>query len=123
MNFEKIFNESTQIKLKDQKVNKTLDINIISKIKTSYGETFLCYNKKYNVNFFVNSCLRAYLNKMIENLKNNDNFYYRDNESTKILQFKIKSIVKDEQGKTKVDLEIVKKEHKDQNIQLPLTDD
>ena len=45
MNFDKYF-QCDEIKLKDQKVNKKLQMNIINNITSNkYGETYLLHDK------------------------------------------------------------------------------
>lgn len=106
MNFDKTF-EVDEIKLKDQKVGKRFDINIIKLIKTKYGNNMILYNKKHNRVFFANSLLRAYLSKVIINLKHTDNYYYKDDDLSSILQFIITG-KKEVNGKPQVQLEFIK---------------
>ena len=47
MNFEKYF-ECDLIKLKDQQMSKILNINIIKKQKSKFGDTYLIYDKENN---------------------------------------------------------------------------
>ena len=56
---QKLFENSDQIILKDQKINKKLDINLISQLTTKFGITYLCYNKKHNCSFYANSQLKS----------------------------------------------------------------
>ena len=63
MNFVEMYNECNEIKLANQKIGKKLNINIIMKLKTKYGENLLLYDKVHNVIFFGNSLLKAYLSK------------------------------------------------------------
>ena len=106
MNFDKTF-EVDEIKLKDQKVGKRFDINIIKLIKTKYGNNMILYNKKHNRVFFANSFLRADLSKVITNLKHNDNYYYKDDDLSSILQYIITG-KKEANGKPQVLLYFIK---------------
>ena len=91
MDFEKIVN-SDIIRLKDQKLNKKLTINFFRSIKTKQiGEQYLLYNKKYNKSFFSNKQIYSYLSK-ISNLQQEDGFYYKDEQLSDILTFKITKI-------------------------------
>ena len=122
MNFDKYF-QCDEIKLKDQKINKKLQVNIIMNITTDkYGQTYLLYNKKHNRKFFANAQLKAYLNK-IDNLKNINNIYYKDNDLSTILEFKIKSITIDDKGNQKVEIDFMKKQqYKAESLQLSDSD-
>ena len=91
MDFEKLVNHCDIIRLKDQKVNKTISINFFRSIKTKFGEQYLLYNKKYNKIFFSNKQIYSYLSK-ITNLKQKDGFYYKDEELSDIVTFKISKI-------------------------------
>ena len=120
MNFDKYF-QCDEIKLKDQKVNKKLQVNIIMKITTDkYGQTYLLYNKKHNRKFFANAQLKAYLNK-IDNLKNINNIYYKDDDLSTILEFKIKLITIDKDNNKKVEIDFMKK-HQYESETLELSD-
>ena len=121
MNFDKYF-QCDEIKLKDQKVNKKLQVNIIMKFKSDKGESYLIYDKKHNRKFFANAQLKAYLNK-IDNLKNVNNIYYKDNDLSTILEFKIKSITIDDKGNQKVEIDFMKKQqYKAESLQLSDSD-
>ena len=115
MNFEDITKNCTEIKLKSQLVNKTLAINCIKPIKTRFNDSYLCYNKKYNKVFYANAQLRGYIKRLIGDLKSNNNFYYKDDELSDILKFKIESI-----NNEKVNLSIIYKKclFKDEVLEL-----
>ena len=91
MDFEQIINHCDIIRLKDQKVNKTLSINFFRSIKTKFVEQYLLYNKKYNKIFFSNKQIFGYINK-ITNLKEKDGFYFKDDILSDIVTFQIKKI-------------------------------
>ena len=91
MDFEQIVNHCDIIRLKDQKVTKTLSVNFFRNIKTKFGEQYLLYNKKYNKIFFSNKQIYSYLSK-ITNLKQKDGFYYKNDELSDIVTFQIKQI-------------------------------
>ena len=91
MDFEKLVNHCDIIRLKDQKVNKSLSINFFRSIKTKFGEQYLLYNKKYNKIFFSNKQIFGYISK-ISNLKEKDGFYYKDEQLSDIVTFQIKKI-------------------------------
>ena len=120
MNFNTFF-ENSQIKLKDQKIGKKLQINLIMVLKSKFGDNMLCYDKKHNRTFFTNSLLKSYLSKMLSNLKSNSNFYYMDDDLSTILEFQIKSHLMNN-GKDQVQLEFIKKRHYNNEV-LDLTSD
>ena len=47
-NYDSLFS-TNEIKLKNQKVGKILCINMFRAVKTRFGDTYLCYNAKYNL--------------------------------------------------------------------------
>ena len=103
-NFDLLFS-SNEIKLKNQKVGKILCINMFRAVKNRFGDTFLCYNQKYNRIFYANSQLKGYLNKMKNDLKTEQGYYYKDPSLSPILEFKIKAIKEDND---QVELEFIK---------------
>ena len=116
MDFEKIVN-SDIIRLKDQKVNKTLSINFYRSIKTKFGEQYLLYNKKYNKSFFSNKQIYSYLSK-ISNLQQEDGFYYKDEQLSDIVTFKISKIEDNH-----VSVTFINDNSKYKSEILPLSDD
>ena len=111
-----------EIKLKDQKVNKKLQVNIIMKFKSDKGESYLIYDKKHNRKYFANAQLKAYLNK-IDNLKNINNIYYKDDDLSTILEFKIKLITIDKDNNKKVEIDFMKKQqYKSETLELSDSD-
>ena len=95
MNFEKYF-ECDLIKLKDQHISKILNINIIKKQKTKYGDTYLIYDKENNFKYFSNTQLKSYLDKVCDEsttLINTDDYFIKDNKLSDILQIEIDSMV------------------------------
>ena len=120
IDFESLFNLNT-IKLKDQIINKKLNVNSFRIIKTKLGVSYLCYDDKHKRLFFANSQLKAYLNKLQHDLKIDNGFYYKENELNNIVEFKIKAIKEDTK---QVELEIIKhkKTNNIVNEILPLSD-
>ena len=107
MNFQEILLNSKAILLKDQIENFQIQINFIKSIKTQYGKTYICYNKKDNEHFYSNLQLTNYLNKVSKDLKSDGYFFYKDEDTSPILEFIIESkITKDD--KTIVKLKIIK---------------
>ena len=94
MNFESYFEKSELISLKNQKVGKTLQVNLIKLIKTKFGNAMIIYDKKHNVTYYSNSLLKAYLNKLIENIKKELIYYNINKDLSTFLSFKIESIKK-----------------------------
>ena len=95
MNFEKYF-DCDLIKLKDQQISKILNINIIKKQKTKYGDTYLIYDKENNFKYFSNTQLKSYLDKVCDEsttLINTDDYFIKDNKLSDILQIEIDSMV------------------------------
>ena len=122
MNFENYFEKAELISLKNQKVGKTLQVNLIKLIKTKFGNAMIIYDKKHNITYYSNSLLKAYLNKLIENLKNESTYYYIDEDLSTILSFKIESI-KNVDGKIQVQLEFNKNKSKCSDKVLDLSSD
>ena len=109
MNFEKYF-DCDLIKLKDQQISKILNINIIKKQKTKYGDTYLIYDKENNFKYFSNTQLKSYLDKVCNEsttLINTDDYFIKDNNLTNILQIEIDSMV-DKDDNIIVKLKILK---------------
>ena len=73
-------------------MNKCLSINFFTEIKTKFGSQYLIYNKKYNVTYYSNSQIYAYLHTFINNLLTKDGYYYKDDQLSEIAKFKIISI-------------------------------
>ena len=95
MNFEKYF-DCDLIKLKDQQISKILNINIIKKQKTKYGDTYLIYDKENNFKYFSNTQLKSYLDKVCDEsttLLNTDDYFIKDDKLSNILQIEIDSMV------------------------------
>ena len=82
----------------------------------------ILYDKKQNITYYSNSLLKAYLNKLIENLKNETTYYYIDEDLSSILSFKIESI-KTVDGKIQVQLEFIKNKSKCSDKVLDLSSD
>ena len=107
MNFQDLLSKSKEIMLKNQIDATKIQVNFIKSIKSSYGKTYICYNKKDNEYFYSNLQLTNYLNKMCKDLKSDGYFYYKDEDLSPLLEFIISSkIVKDD--KTIVKIEIKK---------------
>ena len=120
-NYDSLFS-TNEIKLKNQKVGKILCINMFRAVKTRFGETYLCYNAKYNRMFYANSQLRGYLNKMKSDLELelNQGYYYKNAELSSIVEFRIKDIKMDND---QVELEFIKQKIiRDTNEVLDLSD-
>ena len=119
INYDSLFS-SNEIKLKNQKVGKILCINMFRAVKNRFGDTYLCYNVKYNRIFYANSQLRGYLNKMKSDLQTNQGYYFKNADLSPIIEFKIKSIKEDND---QVELEFIKqKTTKDTTEVLDLSD-
>ena len=103
-NYDSLFS-TNEIKLKNQKIGKTLCINMFRAVKTRFGETYLCYNAKYNRTFYANSQLKGYLNKMKSELETIEGYYFKNAELCAIVEFRIKSIKEDND---QVELEFIK---------------
>ena len=103
-NYDSLFS-TNEIKLKNQKVGKILCINMFRAVKTRFGETYLCYNAKYNRIFYANSQLKGYLNKMKSELQTMEGYYFKNAELCSIIEFRIKSIKEDND---QVELEFIK---------------
>ena len=118
-NFDLLFS-SNEIKLKNQKIGKTLCINLFRAVKTRFGETYLCYNVKHNRIFYANSQLKGYISKLKTDLQVEQGYYFKDVELNSIVEFKIKSIKEDNE---QVELEFLKQKcSKDTNEVLDLSD-
>ena len=118
-NFDSLFS-SNEIKLKNQKIGKTLCINLFRAVKTRFGETYLCYNVKHNRIFYANSQLKGYISKLKTDLQVEQGYYFKDVELNSIVEFKIKSIKDDND---QVELEFLKQKcSKDTNEVLDLSD-
>ena len=65
-NLQKYFDSSNMIVLKEQPVGKTLYVNLIKPVITTYGKSFVLYDKMHNVFFFSNSLLYSYLSKALK---------------------------------------------------------
>ena len=94
MNFENYF-DCDLIKLKDQQISKILNINIIKKQKTKYGDTYLIYDKENNFKYFSNTQLKSYLDKVCDEsttLLNTDDYFKKDDKLSNILQIEIDSM-------------------------------
>ena len=118
-NYDSLFS-TNEIKLKNQKVGKILCINMFRAVKTRFGETYLCYNAKYNRMFYANSQLRGYLNKMKSELETIEGYYFKNAELCSIIEFRIKSIKEDND---QVELEFIKQKIiRDTNEVLDLSD-
>ena len=114
-NFDLLFS-SNEIKLKNQKIGKTLCINLFRAVKTRFGETYLCYNVKHNRIFYANSQLKGYISKLKTDLQVEQGYYFKDVELNSIVEFKIKSIKEDND---QVELEFLKQKcSKDTNEDL-----
>ena len=107
-NFDLIFTTS-EIKIKNQKVGKKLIVNAFRVINTRYGESFLCYCDKYKRVFYANSQLKSYLNKFKTDLKSDNEYYYKDNDLSNIVEFKIRSFKVD--NSNQVELDFIKREN------------
>lgn len=120
IDFNNLFT-STEIKLKLQSINKKLTVNAFRVLKSKFGNSYLCYCLKYNRIYYANSQLKAYLAKIQPDLKIEDGYYYKDDELTNIVEFKIKS--KDDVT-SQVELEIIKqkKQTKTTDEILPLSE-
>ena len=94
MNFEKYF-ECDLIKLKDQHISKILNINIIKKQKTKYGDTYLIYDKENNFKYFSNTQLKSYLDKVCESPSYVQFYDYiiKNEKLSCIFNFEIESMV------------------------------
>ena len=121
MTFTEIFNECNEIKLTNQKIGKKLNVNIIMKLKTKYGDNLLLYDKIHNVKFFGNSLLKSYLSKCLESLQNKDDFYFKDDLLSAIMTFKIIG-VKEINGNNQILLEFIKKQNNNDEV-LDLSDE
>lgn len=123
MNCENIFTNANEIKLRNQLEGNRIDINMIMKVESKkYGKQLLLYNKKHNKKFFANALLKAYLDKMLSDLKSKDIYFYKDDDMSTILTFKIASITTDEKG-THIQIDFMKKKKEsDINEVLPLDD-
>ena len=114
------FFSSNEIKLKNQKIGKIICINIFRAVKNTFGETFLCYNTKYNRTFYANSQLKGYLNKMKPELQTMEGYYFKNSDLCSIVEFRIKSIKEDND---QVELEFIKqKMTRDTSEVLDLSD-
>ena len=122
MNFESYFEKSELISLKNQKIGNTLQVNLLKLIKTKFGNAMIIYDKKHNITYYSNSLLKAYLNKRIENIKNESTYYYIDEDLSTIMSFKIESI-KTIDGKIQVHQEFIKNKSKCSNKVLDLSSD
>ena len=116
MNFQEILSKSKEIKLKNQIETTKIQVNFIKAIKSSYGNTYICYYKKENEYFYSNLQLTNYFNKMCKDLKKSDGyFYYKDEELSPLLEFIISSkVIKDD--KTIVKIEFIKNKVDDNTI-------
>ena len=122
IDFEYLFN-SNEIKLKNQKINKTLSVNAFKILKTKFGESYLCFSDRCIRIFYANSQLKSYLSKLKQDLKVEDGYYYKDEDLSKIVEFKIK-VINEVNGQ--VELEILKNKksiNKNTDEVLELTDD
>ena len=118
-NFDLLFS-SNEIKLKNRKIGKTLCINMFIVVRNRFGDTYLCYNEKYNRTFYANSQLKGYLNKMKSDLQTEQGYYFKNADLSPIIEFKIKAIKEDND---QVELEFIKqKTTKDTNEVLDLSD-
>ena len=106
-NLQKYF-ETFEIILKEQPVGKTLYVNLIKPVITTYGKSFVLYDKMNNVFFFSNSLLYSYLSKALNDLQNKDGIYFKDEKLSAILTFKIKSVDKNKNGQIQVKLDFIK---------------
>ena len=89
-------------------------------VKTRFGETYLCYNTKYNRTFYANSQLKGYLNKMKPELQTMEGYHFKNCDLCSIVEFRIKFIKEDND---QVELEFIKqKMTRDTNEVLDLTD-
>ena len=95
-NYYSLFS-TNEIKLKHQQIGKILGINMFRTVKTRFGETYLCYNAKYNRTFYANSQLKGYLNKMKSELETIEGYYFKNAELCSIIEFRIKSIKEERQ--------------------------
>lgn len=122
MNFQSLFENAQEIKLKFQPLTKKLCVNCFKVVRSKFGESMICYNKKYNVVFFTNSQLKGYLKKTMCNLLSKDNIYYKDEQLSDIIKFSIDSI--NESGQ--INLTILKNKKINNNSDsfvIPLSDD
>ena len=119
-NIEKLF-ECNDIKLSEQKINKSFEVSIILKLENkNYGTQMIIYDNKNQRKYYSNSLLKSYLSKCLDSLQHIDNFYFKDNELNPILKFKISGF-KESNGKKQVLLDFIK--NKCTNEILPLSDD
>ena len=121
IDFQNLFS-SNEIKLKLQQINKILDVNAFRTVKTKFGESYLCYSNKVQRIFFANSQLKGYISKIKPDLKVDDGYFYKDNDLTKIVEFKIKAI---NEVNGQVELEIIKQKRNVNQTEseiLPLSD-
>ena len=122
INFDLLF-DTNEIKLKFQKINKKLNVNVFKIIKTKFGESYLCYDLKHKRIFHANSQLKSYLNKFKTDLKIDNEYYYKDNDLSNIVEFKIRSFKVD--NSNQVELDFIKREkfnNKDTSEVLNLSD-
>ncbi len=105
--------------LKEQKIGRKFFINMIKDINTKFGKSFMLYDKKHDCIFYANSQLKAYLQKVIESLRNIGSYYVKDDELSLILEFEIQNITKKD-NRIQVDLNFVK--HKRAKIILSDSD-
>ena len=77
-------------------------------VRNRFGDTYLCYNEKYNRTFYANSQLKGYLTKMRSDLQAEQGYYFKDVEVRSIIEFKIKVIKEDND---QVELEFIKQKN------------
>ena len=117
---KKTFDDASLIRLYDQQLNKKLSINIIKNLKTIYGQSFMCFNLKYKIKFYANAQIKGYLNKMLDNLEKDGEYYVKSYKLEDILIFQIKEITED----NKINVNFIKKDQEKYIKRvLPLSDD
>ena len=123
MDFDKIMENSAMIVLSEQNVGKMIEINLIKQINTKFGPNLVLYNKKYNKSFYSNSLLKAYLTKAMTSLKTSNQYYYKDDDLSSILKFRIQSITTDKRGCKQIQLTFIKEHRRSiDNDAIPLSD-
>ena len=122
MDFDKIMENSAMIVLSEQNGGKVIEINLIKQIITKFGPNLVLYNKKYNKSFYSNSLLKAYLTKAMTSLKTSNQYYYKDDDISSILKFRIQSITTDKRGCKQIQLTFIKEHKRQENEAIPLSD-
>ena len=102
---KKTFDDASLIRLYDQPINKKISINIIKNLTTKYGQSFMCFNLRYKVKFYANAQIKGYLNKMLDNLEKDGEYYVKSYRLEDILIFQIMDITED----NKINVNFIKK--------------